>query len=96
MIDGVTSRQSEALAQTEWLAEHLADPSVRVVDTHFNIRVPAEGTLAAVAERDTYGEAHIPGAVFVDVLSDLADLDDRSSSCCPTGSKPSWSARDRR
>jgi len=76
VIDAVTYRHPEALASAEWLAEHLDDPSVRVVDARFNIRATPEGALEAVAERDAYGEAHIPGAVFVDVMADLADPDD--------------------
>ena len=72
----MTYRHPEALATVEWLAEHLDDPSVRVVDARFAIRPTAGRTLEAVAERDAYREAHIPGAVFVDVMGDLSDADD--------------------
>ncbi|MGF2944392.1 sulfurtransferase [Mycobacterium sp. Lab-001] len=78
MADTVTYRNPEALATPEWLAEHLDDPSVRVVDARFAIRAAAEGTLVGAGERDAYREAHIPGAVFVDVMSDLSDPDDAS------------------
>jgi thiosulfate/3-mercaptopyruvate sulfurtransferase len=40
--------QPELLAETDWLAEHLSDPNVRIVDA----RPP-----------DQYGVGHIPGAV---------------------------------
>ena len=76
MADIVTYRHPEVLATVEWLAEHLDDPSVRLVDARFAIRAAAEGALVGVAERDAYREAHIPGAVFVDVMSDLSDADD--------------------
>jgi len=66
----------EALATTEWLAEHLDDPTLRVVDARFSIRATVDGALEAVAERDAYGSAHVPGAVFVDVMADLADQED--------------------
>ncbi|HUY22496.1 MAG TPA: sulfurtransferase [Acidimicrobiales bacterium] len=72
----VTYRHPEALASPQWLADHLEDPSVRVVDARFDLRATSEGVLVAVAERDAYGEAHIPGAVFVDVMGDLADPED--------------------
>lgn len=72
----VTYRHPEALTTPEWLAEHLDDPSVRVVDARFAIRATAGGALAGAAEHDAYREAHIPGAVFVDVMGDLADPDD--------------------
>jgi len=72
----VTYRHPEALASPQWLADHLEDPSVRVVDARFDLRATAEGVLEAVAERDAYSKAHIPGAVFVDVMGDLADPGD--------------------
>lgn len=76
MIDTVTYRHPEAIVSTQWLADHLDEPSVRVVDARFNVRVSPAGALEAVAERDAYARAHIPGAVFVDVMADLTDPDD--------------------
>src|SRR5664280_3693209 len=74
-MHAVTYRHPEALASPQWLADHLDDPSVRVVDARFDVRASSEGVLEAVADRDAYIEAHIPGAVFVDVMADLADTD---------------------
>lgn len=51
----------QALRTTEWLAEHLDDPRVRVVDASFH--VPTTGRDA----RAEYAERHIPGASFFDV-----------------------------
>jgi len=76
VIDAVAYRHPEALASTQWLADRLEDPSVRVVDARFDLRATAGGVLEGVAERDAYREAHIPGAVFVDVMGDLSDPDD--------------------
>ena len=53
----------EVLVDATWLAAHLDDPTVRIVDA----RMPTEGTL--------YERAHIPGAVFVNMLKGL---------CCPS------------
>jgi len=51
----------EALISTEWLADHLSAPDVRVVDaTWFP---PTAGR----NPRDDYDAAHIPGAVFFDI-----------------------------
>ena len=72
----VTYQHPEALASSQWLADHLEDPLVRVVDARFDLRATSEGVLEAVAERDAYSEAHIPGAVFIDVMGDLADPED--------------------
>jgi len=54
-----------ALVTTDWLAEHLGDPHVRVVDTRWSLLEPAKG-------RNEYESAHVPGAAFLDVDVDLA------------------------
>jgi thiosulfate/3-mercaptopyruvate sulfurtransferase len=56
----------EALVSTEWLADHLADPHVRVLDASF--KQPGV-TPTARADYDT---GHIPGAVFFDI-DDVAE-----------------------
>jgi thiosulfate/3-mercaptopyruvate sulfurtransferase len=49
----------EVLVSTEWVAEHLNDPKVRLIESN-------EDTLL-------YSSGHIPGAVHVDWTSDLND-----------------------
>src|SRR5690348_2257394 len=49
----------DALASTEWVAAHLNDPGVRLIESN-------EDTLL-------YSSGHIPGAVHVDWTSDLND-----------------------
>ena len=49
----------EALVSTEWVAQHLDDPSIRLVESN-------EDTLL-------YASGHIPGAVHVDWTADLND-----------------------
>jgi thiosulfate/3-mercaptopyruvate sulfurtransferase len=56
----------EALVNTDWLAAHLDDPHVRVVDASF--KLPG---ITPTAKED-YGRGHIPGAVFFDV-DDIAE-----------------------
>jgi thiosulfate/3-mercaptopyruvate sulfurtransferase len=51
----------EALVATEWLAAHLGDPHIRVVDASF--KLPGITPTA----REDYDRGHIPGAVFFDV-----------------------------
>jgi thiosulfate/3-mercaptopyruvate sulfurtransferase len=63
----------EALASTHWLAAHLNDPSVRVVDMRFYVRRITDGSFRAVTGREAYAQGHIPGAVFVDQAADLAE-----------------------
>jgi thiosulfate/3-mercaptopyruvate sulfurtransferase len=57
------SQSSRWLRSTEWLAEHLRDPTLVVVDaTYF---LPTHNRDA----RAEYRSAHIPGAVFFDIES---------------------------
>ncbi len=51
----------EAIVSTEWLAAHLGDPDVRVVDGTWHMP-----QLERDARRE-FVEAHIPGAVFFDI-----------------------------
>jgi thiosulfate/3-mercaptopyruvate sulfurtransferase len=50
-----------ALVSTEWLAKHLGEPDLRVVDGTWHM--PQLGRDA----RAEYAQAHIPGAVFFDI-----------------------------
>jgi len=58
----------EALVSTEWLAEHLNAPDVRVVDASWYM--PAEKRDPA----SEFAERHIPGAVYFDI-DEIADTD---------------------
>ncbi len=60
---------NDPLVTTEWLAAHLDDPTVRILDASF--KMPGVTPLP----KDDYLGAHIPGAVFfdVDVVSDHAN-----------------------
>ncbi len=57
---------SDALVSTEWLANHLHAPDVRVVDGSYYL--PHEG----LDPRAEYEVHHIPGAVFFDI-DEIAD-----------------------
>jgi thiosulfate/3-mercaptopyruvate sulfurtransferase len=59
----------DPLVSTDWLAAHLDDPKVRIVDASFKL----PGVLPLPA--DDYVTAHIPGAVFFNV-DEIADSDD--------------------
>lgn len=56
-----TLAHPEALASTQWLEDHLRDPALRIVDA----RYPQSDA--------AFQKGHIPGAVKVDPLQDLAD-----------------------
>lgn len=50
----------EVLVDTQWLADHLADPTVRIVEVDMAVRPEA---------------THIPGAVFWGIFEDLVEPD---------------------
>jgi thiosulfate/3-mercaptopyruvate sulfurtransferase len=52
---------TDPLVTTDWLAAHLNDPNIRIVDASFKM----PGVLPL--PKDDYLAAHIPGAVFFDV-----------------------------
>ncbi|MDQ6794696.1 MAG: sulfurtransferase [Chloroflexota bacterium] len=52
------------LISPETLAQRLGDPSLRIVDSRWYLGRPGDG-------RRAYEAGHIPGAVFVDIDSDL-------------------------
>lgn len=76
-------RHPEALATTEWLAAHLDDPSVRVVDLRYYVRMASDGAFRGVSGRKAYHEGHIPGAAFADPASGLSDPEDPLSILSP-------------
>jgi thiosulfate/3-mercaptopyruvate sulfurtransferase len=51
----------EALVSSEWVAAHLDDPQVRILDSSF--KLPGITPTA----REDYDRGHIPGAVFFDI-----------------------------
>ena len=61
--------RSRWFASTEWLASHLADPEIVVIDGSWHL--PGSGRDA----RQEYEAAHIPGAVFfdIDAIADTAN-----------------------
>jgi thiosulfate/3-mercaptopyruvate sulfurtransferase len=59
-----TFARPELLASPDWLAENLSRPGIRVVDCRWRVDGSA---------RRVYAEGHIPGAVFLDWTSDLAE-----------------------
>ncbi|QIN77544.1 sulfurtransferase [Rubrobacter marinus] len=70
----------DPLTTTTWLAEHLDDGALRVVDIRGYVKKRDLGEGRQEAEysgaREEYEEAHIPGAVYVDWTSDITDPDD--------------------
>jgi thiosulfate/3-mercaptopyruvate sulfurtransferase len=68
------SDDSSPLVSTEWLARHLDDPDLRVVDVRWRSHYEG-GRGISLDDREGYLEGHIPGAVFVGMIADLSDPD---------------------
>jgi thiosulfate/3-mercaptopyruvate sulfurtransferase len=70
----------DPLVTTGWLAGHLEDENLRIVDIrgYVNKTDLGGGRQKAdyVAAPEEYDEAHIPGAVYVDWTRDITDPDD--------------------
>src|SRR5919202_1605741 len=70
----------DPLVTTDWLAEHLEDPGVRIVDIRGYVKKTFldEGRQRAeyLGAREEYDEAHLPGAVYVDWTRDITDPED--------------------
>lgn len=81
---GAPSRQSgappalpgEVLVSTEWIAAHLGDPAVAIVDIRGKV-LPPGSKPRYMPKREDYAASHVPGAVFVDWTRDIVDPDDR-------------------
>jgi thiosulfate/3-mercaptopyruvate sulfurtransferase len=72
-------QNKDPLVTTDWLAAHLEDEDLRVVDIRGYVEKTdlGEGRQKAeyLAAREEYDEAHIPGAAYVDWTSDITDPD---------------------
>src|SRR3954464_3888159 len=65
----MTPPTDDPLVSTDWLAAHIDDPKVRIIDASYKM----PGVLPLPS--DDYLRAHIPGAVFFNVNT-IADPDD--------------------
>jgi thiosulfate/3-mercaptopyruvate sulfurtransferase len=76
-MDSGTSCLPGDLVSAEWLAEHLNDDGLHVVDIRGYVRTEMLGGGRQVASyesaRDEYEEEHIPGSVFIDWTADITD-----------------------
>jgi thiosulfate/3-mercaptopyruvate sulfurtransferase len=63
----------EFLVDTEWLAQHLEDPDVVILDCTTHLIPNPASTYDVVPGRADFEKGHIPGAQFVDVSRDVSD-----------------------
>jgi thiosulfate/3-mercaptopyruvate sulfurtransferase len=74
----MTFHKPHYLVETAWLAEHLDDADLRVIDcsVDFVLGSDAAGkqTVSVVSGRDAWRSGHIPGSAFVDLTRELKDV----------------------
>ena len=68
-----TGAAMETLVSTDWLAEHLDDDDLRVLDCTVILEAAEGGGFRAVSGRSRWAEGHIPGSGFADLIVDLSD-----------------------
>lgn len=62
------------IVTTDWLAEHLKDPKLRIVDATVFMKFPKGGGPPNVESgRTSYEQGHLPGAVYADLVGQLSD-----------------------
>ena len=64
------------LVTTAWLAEHLDDKNLRIVDIRGHVIPATEPPPHYFNHEDEYKKEHIPGAVFVDWVKEITDPND--------------------
>jgi len=74
--DRFATDRSGFIVTTDWLARHLDDPDVRVLDATTHLVPPPSNVLYdVVSGRADFEKAHIPGAAFVDIDGELSSHD---------------------
>ena len=74
MSEQTTSPVSSPIS-VDWLAEHLDDPGLVVLDATTHLPIPKEGPYVPESGRATFDAEHIPGAHFAELLTDFADTE---------------------
>ena len=63
----------EFLVETDWLAAHLGDPNLIVLDCTTHLIPDPKITYTVKPGREGFEKGHIPGAQFLNLQADLSD-----------------------
>ena len=78
MIDLPTrSRRDDMLVTPAWLQAHLDDPDLRIIDCSAQLIVQPVGASKVESGLPAWREAHIPGAPYLNMATDLSDPEGR-------------------
>ncbi|HEX3520988.1 MAG TPA: GAF domain-containing protein, partial [Stellaceae bacterium] len=64
----------EFLVETEWLEAHLGHSDLRILDCTVHIVFDPQAMFTIAPGRSDFERGHIPGAQFVDLLTELSDV----------------------
>src|SRR3954447_1092897 len=79
----MTFARPEYLVETAWLAAHLDEPGLRILDCTIDRQTGADGVVSLASGRGLYDQAHIPNAAFADFVDDLMDRESNLPSMLP-------------
>ncbi|MGH7313669.1 MAG: sulfurtransferase [Candidatus Rokuibacteriota bacterium] len=80
-------KRPQYLVETDWLAGHLEDPAVRILEcTVFLYPKPTAG-FRAESGRAAWAQGHIPGSGFADLTTDLSDQTSRFQFMMPAAAR---------
>lgn len=65
--------REDVMVSTAWLAEHLHDPALRIIDIRGHVLPASDPPPHYFNHHADYLRAHIPGAVFVDWVQEITD-----------------------
>ncbi len=74
----------DTLVSADWLAAHLDDPDLVVLDCTVLIEADPDGGMRNVSGRDRFDAGHVPGAGFADLIDDLSDTSRSIGYAVPT------------
>lgn len=72
------------LVSTEWLAENLEDPALRIYDATVHLRPSKAGPYTIESGLSDYEAGHVPGAAFIDLINDLSDTTSKLAFTMPS------------
>jgi thiosulfate/3-mercaptopyruvate sulfurtransferase len=86
MLDNDPASVVSPLVETEWLARHLTEPALRILDCTA-IAYAQDGAVHVESGRSGWRDGHIPGSGFADLVLELSAKDTTLPLMMPTSSQ---------
>lgn len=78
----------QPLVSTSWLADHLADPDLRILECTVELKPAERGTGYAIESgKAAWSRGHIPNSAFADLAGTLSDPDSDLNFTMPSASR---------